>query len=230
MRRNLLTLTLMAALGFAAGAQTRYFEFGVVCGHGNWQDTSFIAATSDPVLIDSVLANIARPFEQRNFINGNITHGDGGHNRNADHWFLWHFIPGEWNLTELAFEVCDGCPYTDVDLDTAYWIGTLGYFCPWSGKPVREVTDPALSIKTAHPFAALLVYPNPAKDVLHLQWNASRPLRVLLLNAMGQVVSAQALTETHPSVQMGGLSKGVYFLLYTDGQNTGMQKVVVSGE
>ncbi len=124
-----------------ANAQTtRYFEFTTECGHGNWQDTSFIASTSDQAVIDSVLANLARPVEERQFINGTIDYGHGGVNHNANNWFLWHFVPNEWNLVDFAIEVCDGCPYSDVDADTAYWVGNIGQFCHWSSKPVREVS------------------------------------------------------------------------------------------
>ncbi|MCB0518056.1 MAG: hypothetical protein H6577_09740 [Lewinellaceae bacterium] len=73
---------------------TRYFEFSVPdCGHGNWQDTSFIAATDDPAVIADVLEDMSKPFEERRFIIGPIAYGHGGHNHNAGHWFLWHTPP-----------------------------------------------------------------------------------------------------------------------------------------
>jgi len=136
-----ISITLLLGFVFFAGAeaQTRYFEFRVECGHGNWQDTSFLAAASDPALIAEFLNEVEKPFEQRRFINGLISYGDGGYNRNAGHRFLWHFIPDQWAFAEMAVEVCDGCPYTDVDSDTAYWVGNIGYFCSWSARPVREV-------------------------------------------------------------------------------------------
>jgi hypothetical protein len=141
MKKTGLTFIMLLTLGFIGKAQTRFFEFSTstFCGHGNWQDTSFIASTSNQAVIDSVLANLARPLNQRNFINGPIDYGNGGHNHNANHWFLWHFMPSQWSLVELAMEVCDGCPYTDVDADTAYWVGNVGRFCPWSGRPVRDL-------------------------------------------------------------------------------------------
>lgn len=74
MKRIGLTFILLLKLCLICKTQTlRYFEFNTNCGHGNWKDTSFIASTSNQVVIDSVLANIARPLNQRNFISGPIT-------------------------------------------------------------------------------------------------------------------------------------------------------------
>jgi hypothetical protein len=79
-------------------------------------------------------------------------------------------------------EVCDGCPYTDVDADTAYWVGTVGQFCPWSGRPVREVADPILGINDPIFENEILLYPNPAKDELNLKWNNLINISVTIFN------------------------------------------------
>jgi hypothetical protein len=77
--KKTLTIVLFLALPMAGVAQTmRYFEFRVECGGMEWRDTSFIAAASDPELIEMVLDNIERPFNQRNFIVGSIDYGHGG--------------------------------------------------------------------------------------------------------------------------------------------------------
>jgi hypothetical protein len=147
----------------------RYFEFGTTCGHNNWQDTTFIAAAANQAIVDSVLANLARPLNQRNFIAGPIDYGNGGYNRNAGHWFKWHFVPDQWTLTELAIELCNGCPYSDLDADTAYWVGTVGSFCPWTGIPLREVAGPSVLHKVNQPLEVDLS-PNPAVDKVALQY------------------------------------------------------------
>ena len=164
--KTLLLCALSACLYLSVSqAQTwRYFEFTTQCGHGAWQDTSFIAATSNPELIDTVLANLGRPIENRKFISGTIEAGNSGYNHNANHWFLWHFNPNQWNLAELAIEVCDGCPYSDVDADTAYWLQTLGQFCPWSGRPAREISQP-ISIQPYSMNPSGLVLQQQGKDL-----------------------------------------------------------------
>ena len=48
MKKLLLSIILGLSICFTSISQiTRYFEFTTNCGYGNWQDTSFIAATSD---------------------------------------------------------------------------------------------------------------------------------------------------------------------------------------
>jgi len=205
----------------------RYFEFTTNCGHGKWQDTSFIAATSNQVVIDTVLANMARPVQSRKFITGKIDVGHGGHNHNATHWFLWHFIPNEWSLAEMAIEVCDGCPYSDVDADTAYWVRNIKYYCPWSGVPVREVADP-LGIDMPNVEQILLVYPNPASDQLYVVSQANMVYSVSIFNAMGQLVSEQQNESDGKPINISYLQNGIYFILVKHNLATRIQKLVVN--
>ena len=193
-------------------AQTvRYFEFETDCGHGNWQDTAFIASTSDQTLIDSIMANLARPENERKFISGPIDYGDGGHNHNATHWFLWHFIPDEWELADFAVEVCDGCPYTDLDADTSYWVGNLGSFCPWSGIPVREVSAP-LGNDEQSLASIITVYPNPTKDKFYANWIGSGTVSIELYNTQGQKLLSSELNNKSEAIDVANLQSGVYFL------------------
>jgi hypothetical protein len=213
---------------FQAGkAQTtRFFEFSVICGAGNWQDTSFIASASDQVLIDSVLANLARPLNQRKFINGPITYGHGGHNHNADHWFLWHFIPDQWDLVEEAIELCDGCPYTDIDLDTAYWVGIVGQFCPWSGRPVREVSDPVLSINDPVFENEVMLFPNPANDVFKIKWAGINELTVSIYNSIGQLLHNTNDYKQHDSINISNLPSGLYVIKINTGHKSTLKKLI----
>jgi len=225
-----LTFILLLKLGLICKTQTlRYFEFNTNCGHGNWKDTSFIASTSNQVVIDSVLANIARPLNQRNFISGPITYGHGGHNHNASHWFLWHFIPDQCNLTDVATELCDGCPYSDVDADTAYWVGNIGQFCPWSGRPVREVSNP-LGINDPIFENKILLYPNPAKDILNLQCNSLNKISATFYNSIGQELSTNFLINQNKMIDISELENGFYFLKITDGHKVVIKKVIVEGK
>lgn len=145
----------------------RYFQFNTLCGHGNWQDTSFVAAASDTAIISKVFTELSKPFSERKFIGGNIAGGNGGHNFNASHQFLWHFIPNKWDLVEMAIEACDGCP-TDVDADTTYWIHNLGIYCPWNGKPVKEIF-PVTGIDDPNLQNNILIYPNPNNGLFKLE-------------------------------------------------------------
>jgi hypothetical protein len=209
MRATLLLPLLLAATALVHAQPLRFFAFTTNCGHGNWQDTAFIAATADQAVIDTVLANLARPLSERKFINGPIDHGDGGHNHNADHWFLWHFIPGQWDLVELAIEVCDGCPYTDVDADTAYWIGTIGQFCPWSGVPVREVAGPT-GIGERDEAPVLVLLPNPAEGLVHLRRTQGGAAQVLVYDARGARVHTAQISGRDAVLDLAHLGSGLY--------------------
>lgn len=226
-RVPLLAVMLAVLVSFSGASQpTRFFEFTTVCGHGNWQDTSFIAATSDQVVIDSVLANLERPILQRNFINGPIDYGNGGCNHNADHWFLWHFIPDQWNLVALAIEVCDGCPYSDVDADTAYWVGTIGQYCPWSGRPVREVQDPSVGIKGREESSRPAFFPNPANTVVQLQWTGADSAEVCIYDALGQEVYRNHLIGTSAMLDISGFSSGLYIVHIAAGARSATERLL----
>ncbi len=193
----------------------RYFQFTTTnCGHNNWQDTAFIAAASDTVLINQVLAELNNPTSK--FIAGPIAHGNGGYNHNASHWFLWHFIPNQWRLAENSIEVCDGCPYTDVDADTATWIGVLGNFCPWSGIPVREVSAPAGIVPD--PAVSIIPYPNPVSNRLFLRGvdvlYPAGTATLTLYNANGQLIMKESFTQAMQAegLNLSALSSGIYLL------------------
>jgi hypothetical protein len=222
-----LTLILTIAISTIGKSQTtRFFEFSTSCGHGNWQDTSFIASSSNKIIIDSVLANLARPLNQRNFINGPINYGNGGHNHNANHWFLWHFIPNQWDLAEVAIELCDGCPYSDVDADTAYWVGNVGSFCPWSGRPVREVSDPALGINDPVFENEVMLFPNPAKDEIMVKWNGLNKLQVSIYNSILEELYNTNFYQQNNSLNISNLAIGVYFIKIRNGNKSTLKVLI----
>ena len=220
MKRICLFALLIAGwLGSCVNAQNepppRYFQFRIDCGHGNWQDTSVIAAATDSLLIADFYAELEKPFHQRKLINGPLAHGDGGHNRNGDHAFEWHFIPDAWELSDFAFEACSGCPFTDLDADPVYWVDSLGNFCPWSARPVREVelttgTDPnpPLSIPSQ-------VYPNPVHATLTVDLLPMERVDALLRDALGRAVMELPLYGTGNRINLLGLPTGLYTLELT---------------
>ncbi len=229
MNLRLLFLTLTIFPFVRTQAQPlRFFEFGTSCGHNNWQDTTFIAAASNQVLIDSILANLSRPVNQRKFIAGPIDYGNGGYNRNGGHWFKWHFIPDQWTLTEMAIELCDGCPYSDLDADTAYWVGVVGSFCPWTGFPMREVSGPTVLPKV-NKGLELELFPNPAVERVTLRWSGNEEAKVELLGAQGQHLTDIALTMRSPTLSLAGLSEGIYLLKITSGNSFAIKKLLIMG-
>lgn len=109
-----------------------YYEVGFKGTPTDWRDTSFVVATSSASLIAKIDSQLKLPFDQRQLVTGALVAGDGGYNKNATHAFKWHFVETDWDLTDMAIELCDGRPYSDVDKDTSYWINTVKRFCPWN--------------------------------------------------------------------------------------------------
>jgi hypothetical protein len=204
---------ILGIIGLASKSQVyRYFEFSSSYCNTGWQDTSFIAATSDQNVIDTFLAELNKPLHQRKFIAGPITYGNGGHNHNASHWFLWSFIPDKWTLTDIATEYCDGCPMF-VDADTALWVGHIGFFCPNSANPSREVSEPIgfTTIKKPDDFT---IYPNPFENVIFIKKNTHlrSPVSLKIYDPLGKLVYEEPVDYSSEGVNLAFLNDGLYFL------------------
>lgn len=121
----------------------RYFRFNSCPenSHGNWQDTSFVAATSDPKVIQQCLDQLQLPVESRAlFPLGEIDNGDAGYNKNGPHSFNWHFVEDSWEMVELGIEIYDGCAYSDVELTN--YIENVGGYGGWSNRVLEEIEKP----------------------------------------------------------------------------------------
>ena len=119
----------------------RYFRFSSCpeVNHGNWQDTSFIAATADAAVIQQCLDQLALPLEQRNlFPLGTLGQGYAGYNTNDTHRFSWHLVEDDWELVEAAIEIYDGCAYTDVELSN--YRESVGRYGGWGNRVLEEVS------------------------------------------------------------------------------------------
>lgn len=192
--------------------ETRYFQFRAFCGGDEWRDTSFVAAATNADLINAVLAEIERPFDQRKFIIGDIAAGDGGFNFNADFRFNWHFVPDQWQLAEVAVEVCDGCPYTNVHKESDIWLNNVGFFCPWTSKPVQEITLTDLEELEREQTASITLFPNPSRNQVFIKHQLSGEIAVELVNI------ANAQLRFYPNLQDGtinvaGYPAGIYTIL-----------------
>ncbi|MDD7887378.1 hypothetical protein [Flavivirga sp. 57AJ16] len=121
----------------------RYFRFESCPenSHGNWQDTSFVAVTSNPMVIQQCLDQLKLPKESRRlFPLGKIDKGSLGYNKNATHLFNWHFVEDSWKMVELGIEIYDGCAYSDVELTN--YIENVGSYGGWGNRIVEEITNP----------------------------------------------------------------------------------------
>ena len=216
MKKLLLFFTLL--LPVLASAQMHCYQFGMHGFFSPWQDTSFVACTSDTQVIADIQAQLALPVAQRSkHINGDIAGGDDGVNHNGSHNFLWHFIPGQWGLADFSAEVCDGRPYTDVDADTSYWIHTVGFFCPWSSYVQKEIAAAGIGGPGKEDIQ-LAVFPNPV--IKQATIVAGKPLNgtMQLTDPYGRIVYTQTLylRAGQPfTLNLGNLAAGVYLIRIT---------------
>ena len=68
-------------------------------------------------------------------VHGTLARGDGGFNDG----YAWHLVPESVTFPDLAIEVCDGRPRSDVEADVDYWVDTVGAYCPWGARLVARV-------------------------------------------------------------------------------------------
>jgi hypothetical protein len=95
-------------------------------------ETFVLRATSPAVVaqLDEALAT-----GRVGVLGGSLRRGSGGFN--APH--VWHLDPSTVFVADLAIELCDGRPTSDLDADPDYWIDTVGSYCPWSARVVARL-------------------------------------------------------------------------------------------
>src|SRR5690606_29845374 len=114
----------------------------------------------------------------------------------------------------------------DIDSDTAYWVRTIGSFCPWSGFPLREIPGPVgkEELTLDH---ELTLYPNPAAGQVQLHLNTPKALTLTLTSVLGKTCQTRILTGTDHTIDLTGLAPGIYFLNLTDGEQAASRKLLV---
>jgi hypothetical protein len=89
----------------------------------------------------------------------------------------------------------------------------------YTSTPVSGVTD----IKPT--FAAIEAYPNPAKDVVFVDFNGLTNVNggIHILDAVGRVVKSINVVSAHQEISTSGLSTGAYTILYVDDNGNKLQ-------
>lgn len=237
MRPGTILIAFLFIANLLNGQTMRYFEIGLKnpAIDWDWRDTSFVLAASDSALLAEIQAELARPVAERRHVSGPLEGGHGGFNHNSDYWFSWHIGANQWQFAEISAEVCDGRPYSDVEADTAYWIQTVGYYCPWSGYVKREISAPVSVPEPSDPIAVFLpAVPNPANEEVLLSWELKRNAHVTLsiTDALGRLTITVPLGEQQKgiwtnSVAVAALSDGVYFAMLHAGKQQIVQQFII---
>jgi hypothetical protein len=72
------------------------------------------------------------------------------------------------------------------------------------------------------------IYPNPTKDILNVELKTSNEtVRIVLTNALGQVVSLTKVTSLNTTIDLSTQAKGIYFLqVVNNGETISTKKVI----
>jgi hypothetical protein len=84
-----------------------------------------------------------------------------------------------------------------------------------------KVKDPGIEIKT---------YPNPARDVLHVEIDPSLlpATEIIIYNIQGVALKHKHLQGYNHTINTGGLSKGLYFVSIKNGSRRQLQKIIIN--
>ena len=72
----------------------------------------------------------------------------------------------------------------------------------------------------------ILVYPNPAKDLVVIEYNAHL-FDYAIYNNLGQLVKTRTGNRDRAEVNIENLAKGVYVIEVKDGAGSGINKLVI---
>lgn len=129
----------------------------------------------------------------------------------------------DWYLDGTLVDSTSGWAHTIVDTGAYVVVVTDTNGCSVSS-PVFNVTSTGISDVSA--FNSFKYYPNPTNGQLFVEAGTKTELQ--LMNGLGQVLSSQTLLEQKGSVDMSGLSEGIYFLKVTIDTNTRVYKVLLA--
>lgn len=130
MKRLLWLVLLLAACDTSGERFEAVYEVEVGTFDGPERFHLAVATPTQAAIADEALAS-----GRVGVVTGSVVRGDGGFNGG----YSWHLDPATVAFPDLATEVCDGRPRSDVEADLDYWVDTVGMYCPWGAEVVRRV-------------------------------------------------------------------------------------------
>jgi len=124
------------------------------------------------------------------------------------------FSNGHCSSTSLAFNT-SGVPYLGfVDSSTGGWASVMEYDSIATGIPDMQQLK-------------ILLHPNPATDKIVVKMvEEASDVRLDIVNAYGQILLSQRITEPKPQVDISALPAGVYFVRLTGDKTVQVGKFV----
>ena len=95
---------------------------------------------------------------------------------------------------------------------------------------VNEISSDVIyqSINSLENYSKISIFPNPAKDIIHINNTELSQYQVDILNVNGELVKSSKSNSQNTTIEVSDLSAGLYFILINDEKgNTTKRKVVI---
>ncbi len=100
------------------------------------------------------------------------------------------------------------------------------YIADFHNNRIRKVIGPLRVGETSMGSSEVLLYPNPATEVLMLQTNERVYNTCTISNSIGQVLLQQSISSTQTTISVKGLATGLYFIKCSGEQGSIVRKFV----
>ncbi|WP_161806997.1 RICIN domain-containing protein, partial [Hymenobacter sp. AT01-02] len=145
------------------------------------------------------------------------------------HWAVEQFDGDFYRIRNRTTSLyLDGMGRTTNGADVGQWANTTNANAQWGfGSPAAARMATTLAAQPATADASPTLYPNPVRDVLHINLpQSSRDTRARILNMTGQVVRSLPLTGADGALDVHDLPSGLYLVeLATATQTTRLRFV-----
>jgi Secretion system C-terminal sorting domain len=201
--------------------QTHYYEVGMNREDSpptEWRDSSFIVAASSPALVAQCDSQLALNVSLRQSVFGRPTLGNGGFNHNGSYWFHWCFPVDSFSFSDASIEICNGRPYSDVDLNLSYWVTSVK--CYQSNPLVlkREVSAPTAITGHLSARADQAIVVCQSRNGFRLAIpQAYGQATMEICNATGRTISPATIIKQSTYIDLSKLPEGLYFARIASG-------------
>jgi hypothetical protein len=93
------------------------------------------------------------------------------------------------------------------------------------GAILTKVT--ASSIADENTLPQVNVYPNPSKGMFTVELDPAKVSEIKIINIVGETIYTQKITTYKTEIDLGNVSKGIYFLQTVNGKAIATKKIVV---
>ena len=101
--------------------------------------------------------------------------------------------------------------------------GSLGHYFISGSIPVINLGTKDFSL------ASTLIHPNPSSGQISIDFDVSKisQLKIEVLDVLGKQVYNNVLTSDHKTINLENLQKGMYFMLFSEGNNSTVKKILL---